>query len=170
MSHFIIWSISTSYLGTPNGHDSTQFEQPMQRGFSETLHHAVGRLLDGVRRAHPRANRIFAVHADLRRGLHALAALDGFQMNHRNAAVRVALRAGLHAGLASDAARVVDVECTLAQRIPPASVSSCAIASVGSSVLETRTAQILNSGIFDTGSMARIVRFWPSGRAASDKE
>src|SRR5215472_5774039 len=35
MSHFIIWSISAWYLGTPNGQDSTQFEQPMQRGFSE---------------------------------------------------------------------------------------------------------------------------------------
>src|SRR5215813_9706821 len=35
MSHFIIWSISTWYLGTPNGQDSTQFEQPMQRGFNE---------------------------------------------------------------------------------------------------------------------------------------
>ena len=35
MSHFIIWSISAWYLGTPNGHDSTQLEQPMQRGFSE---------------------------------------------------------------------------------------------------------------------------------------
>ena len=35
MSHFIIWSGSLSYFGTPNGHASTQFEQPMQRGLSE---------------------------------------------------------------------------------------------------------------------------------------
>src|SRR5680860_171735 len=34
MSHFIIWSISAMYLGTPNGQASTQLEQPMQRGFS----------------------------------------------------------------------------------------------------------------------------------------
>ena len=34
MSHFIIWSKSAMYLGTPNGHASTQFEQPMQRGLS----------------------------------------------------------------------------------------------------------------------------------------
>ena len=34
MSHFIIWSTSAMYLGTPNGHASTQFEQPMQRGLS----------------------------------------------------------------------------------------------------------------------------------------
>jgi len=34
MSHFIIWSISAKYFGTPNGHASTQFEQPMQRGLS----------------------------------------------------------------------------------------------------------------------------------------
>ena len=36
-------------------------------------------------------------------------------------------------------------------------VPSCAISSAGASVLLTRTAQILNSGIFDTGSMARTV-------------
>src|SRR5215469_12574515 len=35
MSHFIIWLISALYLGTPNGQERTQFEQPMQRGFSE---------------------------------------------------------------------------------------------------------------------------------------
>ncbi len=34
MSHFIIWSISAMYFGTPNGQASTQFEQPMQRGLS----------------------------------------------------------------------------------------------------------------------------------------
>src|SRR5690606_30046900 len=33
MSHFIIWSISAMYFGTPNGQASTQLEQPMQRGF-----------------------------------------------------------------------------------------------------------------------------------------
>ena len=31
MSHFIIWSGSLSSFGTPNGHASTQFEQPMHR-------------------------------------------------------------------------------------------------------------------------------------------
>src|SRR5262252_11003049 len=35
MSHFIICSNATSILGTPNGHASTQFEQAMQRGFSD---------------------------------------------------------------------------------------------------------------------------------------
>src|SRR5262245_54419616 len=34
MSHVSIWSISAKYLGTPNGHASTQLEQPMHRGFS----------------------------------------------------------------------------------------------------------------------------------------
>src|SRR5262249_54484257 len=34
-SPFIIWLISTLYFGTPNGHASTQLEQPMQRGFNE---------------------------------------------------------------------------------------------------------------------------------------
>src|SRR6516162_3880190 len=35
MSHFIICSSSGKILGMPNGHASTQFEQPMQRGFSD---------------------------------------------------------------------------------------------------------------------------------------
>src|SRR3954471_2107413 len=35
MSHFIIWSILALYFGTPNGHDTTQFEHPMQRGLRE---------------------------------------------------------------------------------------------------------------------------------------
>src|SRR5690606_35289708 len=35
MSHFIIWSYADTYLGTPNGQASTQFEQPMHRGFSD---------------------------------------------------------------------------------------------------------------------------------------
>src|SRR5215469_572879 len=35
MSHFIICSNSAMYLGTPNGHDTTQFEHAMQRGFRE---------------------------------------------------------------------------------------------------------------------------------------
>src|SRR5215510_6373608 len=35
MSHFIIWSYSAMYFGTPNGHASTQFEHPMHRGFSD---------------------------------------------------------------------------------------------------------------------------------------
>src|SRR6185312_14761053 len=35
MSHFIIWSNSEMYLGTPNGQASTQLEQPMQRGLSD---------------------------------------------------------------------------------------------------------------------------------------
>ena len=32
MSHFIIWSNSAMYFGTPKGQASTQFEHPMQRG------------------------------------------------------------------------------------------------------------------------------------------
>ena len=103
---------------------------------------------------------IFAMHADLRSGLHAVGALNRLQVNHADAAMGVALGAGLHAGLASDAARVIDEESHLAHRMPPASISSCAIASVGASVLLTRTAQILNSGMFDTGSMARMVQLF----------
>ena len=35
MSHFIICSYSGTSFGIPNGHASTQLEQPMQRGFSD---------------------------------------------------------------------------------------------------------------------------------------
>src|SRR5215471_2592233 len=35
MSHFIICSRSGNIFGMPNGHASTQFEQPMQRAFRE---------------------------------------------------------------------------------------------------------------------------------------
>ena len=75
----------------------------------------------------------------------------------RAPAVRVALLARLHAGLAADAARVVDEERELAHRMPPAAGSSAAMSPVGSGAFETRTAQILNSGIFEIGSIARIV-------------
>src|SRR6516165_61483 len=98
------------------------------------------------------------MHANLGRRLHAVPALDRFQVNHGDTTVRVALSAGLYARLASDAARVVDVEVALAQRTPPACTSSSAMASCGCCTRVTLTAQILNSGIFDTGSMARIVK------------
>jgi hypothetical protein len=35
MSHFIICSYSGTSLGIPNGHASTQLEQPMHRGFND---------------------------------------------------------------------------------------------------------------------------------------
>ena len=35
MSHFIICSYSGTIFGMPNGQASTQFEQAMQRGFSD---------------------------------------------------------------------------------------------------------------------------------------
>ncbi len=107
-----------------------------------------------------RADRIFAVHADLRRGLHAVAPLDRLEMDQRSAAVRVAFLARLHARLAADAARVVDEERELAHRMPPAAGSSAAISSAGAGAFDTRTAQILNSGIFEIGSIARIVQLF----------
>jgi hypothetical protein len=48
------------------------------------------------------------MHADNRRGLHAVGAVDELEMNHRLAAMRVAFRACLHARLAPDAAVRVD--------------------------------------------------------------
>ena len=77
------------------------------------------------------------------------------------AAVGVALRARLHAGLAADAARGVDEERELAHRMPPAAGSSAAIVvRPASGAFDTRTAQTLNSGIFEIGSSARIVQLF----------
>ena len=130
----------------------------MQRGLSELWTTPSACLLDRVGRADLRAGRIFAVHADLGRRLHAVAPLDRLEVDHRAAAMCVALLARLHAGLAADAARVVDEERELVHRMPPAAGSSAAMSPAGAGAFETRTAQILNSGIFDTGSIARIVQ------------
>ena len=151
MSHFIIWSI----VGLVLRHAERAGEHAVRAAdaarLERALHDAVRRLLDGVGRADLRADRVLAVHADLRRGLHAVAPLDRLEMDHRAPAVRVALAAGLHARLAADAARVVDEEGELAHRMPPAAGSSPAIAPDGSGAFDTRTAQILNSGIFEIG-------------------
>src|SRR5262249_10209376 len=116
------------------------------------------RFLDRVRRADAGADRVLAVHADLRRRLHRLAPPDRLQVDHGAAAVRVALLAGLHARLAADAAGIVDEEPRLAHTTPPASGARRAIESSGGETFVTRTAQILYSGIWETGSMARVVQ------------
>src|SRR6185503_4469899 len=117
----------------------------------------VGGLLDRVGGADARADGVLAVHADLRRGLHAVMLVEALEMDQRAAAVRVALLACLHAGPAADAARVVDEERQLTQSSPPACGSRRATGSSGRSTRCTRTAQILNSGMFETGSIARMV-------------
>src|SRR4029077_11248634 len=111
------------------------------------LDDALGGLLDRVGGADLRADRVFAVHANLRRRLHTVAPLDCFKMDERSPAMRVAFLARLHTGLAPDAARVVYEKRELAHRMPPAAGSSAAISPDGSGALDTRTAQILNSGI-----------------------
>src|SRR4029077_19651973 len=128
--------------------------------FQRALDHAVGRLLDGVGGTDLRADRILAVHAHLRRRLHAVAALDGLEMDERPPAMGVAFAARLDARLAADAARVVDEEGELAHRMPPAAGSSAAMSPAGSGAFDTRTAQILNSGISEIGSIARIVQLF----------
>src|SRR5262249_415325 len=124
------------------------------------LDDAFGCLLDGISRADARADRVLAVHTHLRSGLHAVAPLDGFEVNERSSAMRITLLARLHARLAPDAARVVDEEGQLAHRKPPAAGSSAAMSPAGSLTFETRTAQILNSGIFEIGSIARTVQLF----------
>ena len=103
----------------------------MQRGLSELWTTPSGGLLDGVGGTDLRADRVFAVHAHLRRGLHAVAPLDRFEVDQRAPAVGVAFLARLHAGLAADAARVVDEEGELAHRMPPAAGSSAAMSPAG---------------------------------------
>ena len=104
MSHFIMICGLRSTSGTPNGQASTQLPHAMQRGLRADLHDAVAGALDRVGRADLGAGRLLAVHADDRHGLHALRAVDVFEVNHRLAAMRVALGARLHARLAADAA------------------------------------------------------------------
>jgi hypothetical protein len=107
------------------------------------------------------------VHADLRSGLNAVAPLNRFQMDHARSAMRVAFTASLNTRFTSDASRVIDEETHFTHRIPPASTPKWAISSVGSVVLLTRTAQILYSGMFDTGSIAGLVTLLidrPSGQ------
>src|SRR5262249_738340 len=79
-------------------------------GFARRLHDAVAAPLYRVARPSLRARRLLGVHADHRHRLHAVSAIDEFEMNHRFAAVRVALGACLDAGLASDAAIWIDEE------------------------------------------------------------
>src|SRR5262249_19733527 len=68
------------------------------------LDNAVMGLLDRIGWADSRADRILTVHAHLRRSLHAVAALDCFEVDQRSPAVCIALSARVHAGLAPDAA------------------------------------------------------------------
>src|SRR5207249_606198 len=103
------------------------------------LRDAVRSLLDRIRRADAGADGVLTVHADLRRGLDAVAAADRLQVDHGAPAVGIALLAGLDARLAPDAARVVDEERQLAHRTPPAAGSSRAIGSAGASTFVTRT-------------------------------
>ena len=113
--------LATIIFGTPNGQASTQLEQAMQRGFSDRLHDAVLGLLDRVGGADLRAGRVVAVHADRRDRRDRVAAVEKVDVDHRDAAVRVALGAGVDAGLAADAARRIDVELVAEhQRAPEA--------------------------------------------------
>src|SRR5690242_547055 len=100
------------------------------------------------------------MHAYLRCSLNTIAAHDGLQVDHGNAAMRIAFLTSLYAGLAADTARVVDEKLHAVRavhRTPPACICNSEIASCGAGTLLTRTAQILYSGIFEIGSMARTV-------------
>src|SRR5215469_14433592 len=98
------------------------------------------------------------MHTDLWSGLNAVPALNCFEMDHGAAPVGVALLARLNAGLAPDAPGIIDEEGQLAHLMPPASGSSSDIGSPGGWTLDIRTAQILNSGMLETGSIARMVQ------------
>ncbi len=81
------------------------------------------------------------MHTHLRGRLHAVFAANRFEVNHGLTFVRVAFFARLDARLAADASRIIDEQGSFAQETLP-----------------TRTAQILYSGIFDTGSSATMVQ------------
>src|SRR5262249_40139233 len=88
------------------GHDAVLAADAagLQRG----EHHTLRSLLDGIRRTDLRAGRVLAMHAHLRRCLDRVSAVNGFQMNHRDAAMRAALPAGVHTGLTTNATRRID--------------------------------------------------------------
>jgi hypothetical protein len=67
------------------------------------VNNSVFCLLDRIRRAHPSACRIFAVHAHDGRSLRTDGAIDKLQMDHGPAAMRVTLAARLNARFAPDA-------------------------------------------------------------------
>ena len=159
MSHFIIWSISAMYFGTPNGQASTQFEQPMQRGFNAdcTMPFSVCLIASaGHTSAHVGSSQcmhtIGAVWVVVR-------AVDGLEVDQRPAPVRAAFFARLHARLAADAPALVDHEdrCVVGPvrhgglvQVESERRSSLLPSSV------TRTAATLNSGIFEVGSTAQV--------------
>jgi hypothetical protein len=110
MSHFIIWSNSAMYLGTPNGQASTQFEQPMQRGLSAdcTMPPSVCLIAS--------AGHTWA-QVGSSQCMHTIGAVwvvrgpvDPFEVDQGLAPVGAALLARLHARLAADAAALVDHE------------------------------------------------------------
>lgn len=107
------------------------------------LNDPVGRFFDRVGRTNSRANRILAMHAHLRSRLHTVSATYRLQMDHRVTFVRIAFLTRLHARLAADTSRIVNKKRSLAHV-----------------ALATRTAQILYSGIFETGSSAGMVHLF----------
>ena len=110
MSHFIIWSNSATYFGTPNGQAITQFEQPMQRGLSAdcTMPSSVCLMASaGQTCAHVGSSQcmqtIGAVWVLTARSMRSRWMSDWPRWVPHSGA-------GLHAGLAADAAARVDDE------------------------------------------------------------
>ena len=109
MSHFIIWSNSATYLGTPNGQASTQFEQPMHRGFRAdcTMPPSVCLMASaGQTWAHVGSSQCMQTIG----AVWVLRPVDPLEVDQRPAPVGAALLAGLHAGLTADAPALVDDE------------------------------------------------------------
>src|SRR5216683_1907822 len=109
-----------------------------------SLHDPISRLLNGIRRADFSAGGILAVHADHRDRLWRRSPVSVLQVDHGHPAVRFAFGAGVVARLAADTARRIDKK-----------LQSCLD---HATAFSKRTAQTLNSGIFEIGSRARIVR------------
>ena len=172
MSHFIIWSNSATYFGTPNGQASTQFEQPMQRGLSAdcTMPSSVC-LMASAGQTWAQVGSSQCMHT-----IGAVCVLvrpvDALEVDQRLAAVGAALHAGLHAGLAADAAALVDDEHRLVVDAERSRRARRAGRGRGHRSVSrrpparsTRTAATLNSGIFEIGSTARLVSWFAALRA-----
>ena len=110
MSHFIICSYSGTSFGNSEGARQYAIGAADAARLQRRADDAVFVLLDGIGRAHLSAGGIVAVPANVGRGCDGLLAVHKVEVDHRNAAMRVALFAGLQTALAPDAARGVDIE------------------------------------------------------------
>src|SRR5918995_664932 len=170
MSHFIIWSYSATYFGTPNGHASTQFEQPMQRGFNDDCTTPSSFCLmasAGHTSAHVGSSQcmhtIGAVWVVAKRSISSrwIIVLPRWVPHSSHAwthAGHPMPSPGSEAGLRGSS--------PLVSRSTRSISRASTTAAPGGPTRSMRTAETLYSGIFDSGSSARFVSWLAAWRPA----